>query len=167
MGREPKDSLDYQNYKSLRNWCYTLLVFISLISVLISCLPIMLDYYPEPIEALYISLICISIYAAVCLPFAFFYQSKMKDIKKISDLEFYTVTLDGFQDSSTLRVMHFCFSVTFSREGENMTRDTGNIFYTRSLFIKPALADYMNKTVTIGYSPSKDRVLVFPIPTDL
>jgi hypothetical protein len=163
MMYKAKASLDYRYHKMNRNF-YAILWLISCGLFVAVFVPLGLETAGANASVLWIALATsLGVFTLILLPFAIYYEAKLIRISKIDDLVFSEVKFDNLVDESFGRIMKIHFVVNLVYEGRPLQKETADIFFTRSVFPNAVAADYLNQTVTVGYSPSYDELLVFPL----
>lgn len=165
MDYSPKKSLDYAHAKVNRN-LYLILFLIFVVIDAIFVFSLAFGNSGAEWNATWLAGGLILGWLLICfLPFILYYQIRMTKIARLGDLMVTSVVFGQVVDESFGRSIQMHFEIAFPYNGETLHKETANIFFTRSLFHEANFADYQNKTVTIGYSPKEDRVLVFPLLT--
>jgi uncharacterized membrane protein YhaH (DUF805 family) len=159
-----KTSLDYHYHKINRNLYLVLWLFLAVLMISI-LVPFGLRSdiaNPVPLWSLlggYLGFISV-----LFLPFIIYYEVRTIQIRRIKDLVFSEVKLSNMVDDSIGNIMKIHFVVDLVYEGQPLQKETEDIFFTRSIFPNAVAADYLNQIVTVGYSPSHNELLVFPLP---
>lgn len=158
-----KDSLDYVKQKG--DFLFLLIIYGSIFVISLFAGAVVAIQSPREIliVLLWTILGLLGFYILLFSPFLIVYAARMKKTARLNDLIFQKAVLSDLVDDSFGRRVRFHFSVVIEIDCQRAIRDTDNIFFPKSLYF-PALETYMNKTVTVGYSPSTNRLLVFPLP---
>jgi len=160
-----KDSLDYVKKKGDFLFLFIIYGIIFVISLFVGAV-VAIQSPREVLIVVWTILGLLGFYILLFTPFLIVYAARMKKTARINDLVFQKAVLSDLIDDSFGRRVCFHFSVAIEIDGKRTIVDTDNIFFPKSLYF-PALETYMNKTVTVGYSPSTNRLLVFPLPKSL